>query len=329
MSESTQDNPTIPPDSTVAVTGATGFVGRNVVCTLLAAGYRVRALVRSVERARAVLPAGNLDLIEGEVFDSTALRELLAGASATIHLIGIIEERPRRGVIFERLHTQATRHIVEATLVAGIERYLHMSALGTRAQAPSVYHRTKYAAERIVRSSDLAWTIFRPSLIVGPEGEFARMMQAWARGKAPPYLFLPYFGAGLLGLGRRSRVQPIAVTDVANCFVAALDRPAAIGKVYDLGGPEAFTWPAMLRRVRDLTPGAGRWRPPLPMPAWLALLLAGSAARLGVPGLLPFNAAQVRMSQEDSICNPSPAFWELDLALTPLAAALAGGGQAA
>jgi NADH dehydrogenase len=324
MTDTTTHTQEVAPGATVAVTGATGFVGRHITRALVDAGYTVRPLVRQRDKAARFLPKGGVDPVEGDVLKSATLAEFVAGVDAVIHLVGIIEERPGKGVTFRKLHVEATRNVVEATQYAGVRRYLHMSALGARAAAISAYHRTKYEAEQIVHTSSLAWTIFQPSLILGPDGEFAQMMQAWARGKEPPFLLLPYFGAGLLGFGRRAQVQPIAVADVAACFVEALRRPASIEKTYALGGPERLTWPQMLTRVRERTPGAASWRKPLPLPAWFAGLIAGGAESLRLGSLLPFNSAQVQMSQEDSVADMDPARADLGVEPRPLEAALAG-----
>ncbi|MFN9972401.1 MAG: SDR family NAD(P)-dependent oxidoreductase, partial [Phycisphaerae bacterium] len=119
---------------TVAVTGATGFVGRAIVAELLAQGYHVRALVRSRVKAREVLPrpapnSATLTLVEGDIHDDRSPAELVAGAEACIHLIGIIREE-RGGVTFHRMHVASTRLITEACKAAGVNRYLQMSALG-------------------------------------------------------------------------------------------------------------------------------------------------------------------------------------------------------
>lgn len=329
MSADSAHADTIAPGALIGLTGATGFVGRNLTRALVETGYRVRALVRNAQKALRVLPKAGVELVEGDVLSQATLGEFIAGCDAAIHLIGIIEERPGKGVTFQRLHVDATRNIVEAAQYAGLSRYLHMSALGARAEAPSSYHRSKFEAERIVRASGLKWTIFQPSLIVGPQGEFTRMMRAWARGEQPPYVVLPYFGNGLLGLGRESRVQPVAVADVAVSFVAALSQPVSVGQSYGIGGPETMTWPQMLGRVRDLTDGSARWRRPTPIPAWFAWTVARAAESLRLGAALPFNSAQVTMSREDVICDIVPIRRDLGVEPRPLEAALAGGPPAA
>lgn len=177
---------------------------------------------------------------------------------------------------------------------------VHMSALGTRANAVSEYHRSKWDAEQLVRSSGLDWTIFRPSVITGADGEFVRMVRSWAEGKAAPWLFFPYFRAGVLGLGRHSLVQPVAVTDVARAFVDALNRQASVGQTYDLAGPDRLTWPGFYNALASAQ--RFRTRPALPIPLWYALLLT----RLVPVTLLPFNRAQVQMAAEDNTGDPNP-----------------------
>jgi len=307
-SESAPSSPPPPPPRrvvpmTVAVTGATGFVGRHVCAALADDGHQIRALVRDPGKAK-VLPTG-VRGIEGNVLDADATARLLEGADACVHLIGIIEEDPARDITFERLHVQATENVVRASESMGVARYLHMSALGARFGAPSDYHRTKFEAEQIVRRSRLPWTIFRPSLIHGPDGEFTEMVAAWCRGKAAPFVFLPYFGSGPLGRGRKYRVQPVFVGDVAASFREALARESTVGEVFPIGGPDVMTWPEMLERFRDALPHVPDWRKPVAVPAWYADFVARSMSFLGLDGLVPFNHDQVLMSQEDSVCDVS------------------------
>src|SRR6185436_19566424 len=126
-------------------------------------------------------------------FDARVLERGMRGASAVIHLVGIIFEQPYSGVTFQRMHFEGTRAVVDAAKLAGVKRYVHMSALGTRMDAASDYHKTKYAAEQYVRASGLDWTIFRPSMIHGPKGEFMQMVNKWVHKKEPPFFAMPYF----------------------------------------------------------------------------------------------------------------------------------------
>lgn len=275
----------------VFVTGGSGFVGRAVIAELRARSFLVNSLVNDRDVPRddeGVRP------VKGGLFNAAALDEGMAGCHAVIHLVGIIAERRARGVTFDRIHTQGTKQVVDAAVRAGVGRYLHMSALGSRPGAVSNYHRTKYAAEEYVRASPLQWTIFRPSLIHGPGGEFMKMEARWARRSAPPFLFMPYFGAGLSGRGGAGKLQPVHVNDVARAFVEAMENPRTIGEVYPLAGRDAMTWPELHRTSAQAI--VGRARAVAAVPVWYAKLLT----RLVPPALLPFNRDQVIMSQEDN-----------------------------
>jgi NADH dehydrogenase len=277
----------------VFVTGGSGFVGSAVVDHLLARGHSVAAL----SHRRGVFPRPGIESITGDLFDAPALARGMAGADAVIHLVGIIAEEPAEGVTFERIHFEGARNVVDAARAAGVRRYVHMSALGTRHHAVSDYHKTKYRAERYVVASGLDWTIFRPSMIHGPGGEFMRMEADWVRGKAAPFLFMPYFGRGLFGRGGAGKLQPIGVNDVARAFVEALENPKSVGEIYPLAGTQVVTWPQLHRITARAVRGKNRLV--VPIPAWYARLLTRA-----VPGsLLPFNRDQVEMSQEDNTAD--------------------------
>ena len=275
----------------VLVTGASGFVGSAVLDELLQRGYAVNALVHRHDLG----PRGaSVRTIRGGLFDARALDDAMAGCDAVIHLVGIIMEKPSQGITFERIHFEGTKNVVDAAVRNGVRRYVHMSALGVRPDAISAYHRTKYLAEQYVRASGLDWTIFRPSLIHGPRGEFMQMEAKWARGAAPPFLFMPYFGAGFMGRGGAGKLAPVYVGDVARAFVDALEKPNTIGEVYPLAGPDQLTWPELHRTCARVLVGRERWV--MAIPVWKAKLLTYI-----VPGsLLPFNRDQVIMSQENN-----------------------------
>lgn len=305
----------------VAVTGSTGFVGRHVLATLLGRGRRVRALLRDPAKLpqttliRDALADNRLTTIQGSLFDQDSLLQLLEDSTAVIHLVGIIREMPRQGQTFERIHHEGTVRLLEAARCAQVRRWVQMSALGTRADAASAYFQTKWQAEQAVRDSDLDWTIFRPSIIHGPDGEFTQMVRDFWTRLLPP--FVPYFGKGVLGLAGAGRLQPVYVDDVAACFVKALDLPQTIGQTYDLGGPQVVTWPQMYRMIRKHLTGTLP-KPVAPVPVWLAMTMASAK----LPGL-PFNRDQVIMSREDSTCDITAVEQTFDIKLQPVEETLA------
>ena len=215
----------------VFVTGGTGFVGNEIVLQLLTAGHTVHCLVRpgSEEKLRH---KNNITIHYGDVSDLESLSKGMDGCEAVVHLVGIIREFPGKGITFAKLHTEATRNVLQAASQCGIRRYLQMSANGTRANAETGYHKTKWQAEEAVRNSGLDWTIFRPSLIYGKDGEFITMMSDLVR-KLP---VVPVIGDG------KYRMQPVSVKQVADSFVKSLSRPETIGETYHLGGKNSYSY---------------------------------------------------------------------------------------
>lgn len=308
---------------TIAVTGSTGFVGRNLVPALLAAGYHVRALARSREKAREVLPNDTrVSVILGDAASPADARELLRGADACINLVGIIREDRRKGQTFQRCHVDVSRVLVSACEELGVHRFLQMSAMGVSDVGVSAYQLSKWDGEAAVRFSSLKWTILRPGLIHGPEGEFTQMAQRWVKGEAPPYFFLPYFTGGkpdarvpLGGVNPKDpMVAPIAVEDVCAAFVAAIDNQSSHGEVYNLCGPEVMSWPTFLRTLRDNTPGAHKLSP-FGIPSEPVALVAKAADFVGLGSLLPFDEGMARMGAQDSTADTTKA--RRDLAIRP------------
>ncbi len=278
----------------VFVTGGTGFVGREIVRELNRAGHKLRLLVRNRKSptAQEMVWRHAAGLREGNVLDPASLPGALQGADAVIHLVGIISEVGEQ--TFENAHRRATQNVVGAAKATGVRRFLQMSALGTRAHAPSRYHQTKWAAEQIVSRSALDWTIFRPSVIYGPEDAFVNLFARLASFSP----ILPVMGDG------RAVLQPVAVEDVARCFVGALGEPRSIRETFDVCGPDKLTMPEILRAILAAT---GRKRLIVRVPIKLARVLA-AFLELVYPRLLgkapPLNRDQLLMLQEDNVGEP-------------------------
>ncbi len=279
----------------ILVTGASGFVGQHVVAELLKRGHSVSAVVGK----RRLEPAKGLTVFSGRLA-SDVLEKAAEGCGAAVHLVGIIFEHSKEGQTFEKVHIEGTRRVLEVCRAAGVRRYVHMSALGSRPNAVSRYHQTKWAAEELVRGQGMPWTIFRPSLIHGPGGEFTQMQLGWALGTQPPWFFMPYFAGGVLGLGKSGLLQPVMVDDVAVSFVDAVAKPETAGNAYDLVGEQVLSWPELHRAFSGAV--LGRPKRVLAIPVWYARLLTKV-----VPGAwLPFNVDQVVMAAEDNTGDKVP-----------------------
>ncbi|MEK6684084.1 MAG: complex I NDUFA9 subunit family protein [Nitrospirota bacterium] len=281
----------------IFVTGGTGFVGREVVRQLCGAGHKVGCLVRDVERAKGLLPAAVV-LHPGDLTEPSGLRAGLKEYEAVVHLVGIIVEKGRS--TFERIHAQGTADLVRAATEAGIRRFVHMSALGSRPNAVSRYHQTKYQAEKTVIQSGLDWTIFRPSVIFGPGDQFVNLLARIIR-LAP---VIPIVGQGT------SRLQPISVRNVASCFALAIGNPLSYRKAYDLGGPQALTYNQIGQIIADVLEKKKKAvHIPVPLVKPVALI---SEWFLPNP---PITQEQLILLQEDHVCDPTDAVHDFDLAL--------------
>ncbi|MCX7570592.1 complex I NDUFA9 subunit family protein [Tumebacillus sp. DT12] len=287
----------------ILLTGATGFVGHGILERLLEAGHEVRCLLRK----NSALPekwmaTGRVELAHGDILDTATLPKAMAGTDAVIHLVGIIREHRGKGVTFERVHVQGTKNMVNVAKSVGVPRFVHMSALGARPDAVSMYHKTKWEAEEYVRNSGLNWTVFRPSVIFGPGDEFVNMLADVLR-KTPVF---PIFGSG------RYSLQPVARENVAAGFVKALELPETIGRAYEVGGPEPIPYRQMLQRIARAIGKKGVVTVPVPV------FLVKPVVKMmeGFP-FFPLTTAQLTMLLEGNTCDPLPYSLAFDVALQP------------
>lgn len=219
----------------------------------------------------------------------------MKGADAIVHLVGIIAEWGTQ--TFDQVHVELTRNLVAAASIAGIGRWVHMSALGTRPDARARYHQTKWQAEELVRAGLPSWTIFRPSIIYGAEDEFTHLfsrLSAWSP-------WVPIIGTG------RNLLQPIAVEQVAAAFAKALRRPEAVGQHFDLAGPERLSLETVVRAILHAN-GRRRWllRLPVPLARGQARVLEWVWPAL-MKGPPPLTRDQLLMLQEDNVGDPEAA----------------------
>ena len=291
----------------VFVTGGTGFVGRAVIQALRNEGYAVRCLVRRGSE-RDLRGFGAIERVEGDVMARQTLDEGISGCDAVVHLVGIIHERSAIGSTFERVHVHGTQNVLDAAAEAGARRYVHMSALGARADARSRYHRTKWTAEEAVRSSPLAWTIFRPSIIYGRGDEFVTML----RSMLERLTIVPVIGTG------RQRLQPVPVEQVARGFARALTLESTVKHSYEVGGPDAVS---MVELLDAIAKAMGRPRRPLKVHIPIGVVRPVTQALYRLPGY-PLTPDQLLMLEEDNTCDPAAFLSTFKLTPVPLAAGL-------
>jgi NADH dehydrogenase len=218
----------------IFVAGSTGFVGGHLVKALKAKGFNVRCLIRSEKKADTSKSLG-FEIARGDITDRESLRGSLEGVHSVVHLVGIIRESGEQ--TFEKIHIEGTRNLVDEAKAAGVKFFFFQSALGASLQSPHKYSKTKAVAEGIVRESAIAYTIFRPSLIIGPGDGFTKSVQEVLR--LGPVVTVPGKGEAFF--------QPIYIEDWIRCFIQVLDDQHRRNKVFEVGGPEHLTYNEMMR----------------------------------------------------------------------------------
>jgi NADH dehydrogenase len=298
----------------VTIYGGSGFVGRYIAQRMAREGWRVRVAVRRPNEALFVKPYGAVGQVEPvfcNIRDDESVRLVMQGASAVVNCVGIlVEEGANR---FEVVQAEGAGRIARIAAEQGVERLVHISAIGADSASASAYARSKAAGEAAVLEHFPRAVILRPSIIFGPEDQFFNRFAAMARVSP----VLPLVGAS-------TRFQPVWVEDVAAAAVKAVVGDAAPG-VYELGGPEVKTFRELMEMMLAII---RRRRLTFDIPMPLARLQGGAldlASRL-TGGLLTnrlLTRDQVANLARDNVVAPHVrGLKELGIEPTPMAAVL-------
>jgi uncharacterized protein YbjT (DUF2867 family) len=215
----------------IAIIGGSGFIGSHLVSALVEAGKDVRIATRRRYNARhlTLLP---IDVVETDVFDPVQLARFVEGADCVINLVGTLQGKRGKpyGQEFAHMHVELPTRIVAACEGKGVHRLIHMSALGADPNGPSMYSRSKGDGEKAVHAANVAWTIFRPSVVFGPEDQFLNKFAFLQRVFPMIPLAMP-----------DAQFQPVYVDDVVKAIVNVIDLDAASSRTYELGGPTVYS----------------------------------------------------------------------------------------
>lgn len=300
-------------DKLVVVFGGSGFIGTHVVRALAKRGARVRVAMRRPHLGhtlRVLGDVGQIQLMQANVRFADSVDAALEGADAVVNLVAVLHEHGAQR--FDALHVEGARAVAEAAARRGVERIVHVSALGA-APTGAKFARTKYAGERAVQEAAPSATILRPSIVFGPEDHFFNRFGAMAATAAA---FRPFGALPLIG-GGKTRFQPVFVGDVADAVCAALEREDARGRTYELGGPAVYTFKELMQYIVRETE---RRVTLVPLPFFIAhpmgLLLGWLTGLFGNPVL---TGDQVIMLKRDNVVSGDPAVGTIqDLGVKPL-----------
>lgn len=260
----------------VLVTGGDGFVGRNLCAELAERDHDVTSLSRSPDAT--VLP-DDVDVATGDVTDYESIEAAFESREVVVNLVALspLFEPDGGSSMHESVHLGGTQNCVKAAESQGVDRFVQMSALGADEEGKTHYIRAKGRAETVVRESDLDWTVFRPSVVFGPGGEFVSFTDR---------LTTPYVSA--LPGGGATRFQPIFVEDLVRLVADAIETDSMTHRTYEIGGPEVLTL-AQVATLIHRSRGRSLTVVPIPMAmAGIGLTLAGK-----IPGF-PMGRDQYR-----------------------------------
>lgn len=286
----------------VTVIGGTGFVGRYTVKLLAAKGYTIRVIARNPDLALHLKTAGEVGqiaLVPGNLAKPESLLGKLDHSWAVINLAGILFESTRQD--FSLVHAKGAEKLAQLAKAAGAERFVHVSSLGVDKMVKSKYARTKAMGEKAVRAAFAEAVVLRPSVIFGAEDQFFNAFASMARLN-----FLPVIGGG------ETKFQPVYVGDVARAVLACLKHSVQGGNIYELGGPEIYSFRELLDYVCKAT---GRSPFMFPIPFGLAGLIGYLTQLLPHP---PITHDQVAMLEHDSVVNAGAKTFA-DLGISPVA----------
>ena len=285
------------------VFGGSGFIGRYVVARLAHKGFVVRVAVRDPEAALFLKTAGAVGQIVplyAPLPNPSEIGSAVNGASLVINLAGILTER--RSGDFQRIHTEGAATIARLAAEAGVERLVHVSAIGADPASASRYGASKGAGEQMVRAAFPEATILRPSIVFGPEDHFFNRFAALAR-LSP---VMPVIAGA-------TRMQPVYVGDVADAIMAALAANEPTGRLYELGGPQVWSFHDILAYVLQQT---SRRRLLMRVPMWLARLQANILERL--PGKLLTSDQLVMLARDNIVADGAAGLTDLGIIPTPV-----------
>jgi uncharacterized protein YbjT (DUF2867 family) len=272
----------------VTVFGGAGFLGRYVVRALAKRGYRVLVASRAPHRAGYLQPSGamgQIHAIPANLRVRWSVERAVQDADHVINLAGVLYETRRQS--FAAVHDAGARAVAEAARAVGAG-LTHVSAIGAGPDSPSAYARTKAAGEAAVFETVANATVFRPSIMFGPEDRFFNRFANMARFSPA----LPLIGGG------KTQFQPVYVGDVAEAIARSVDGAVTGGRVYELGGPEVLTFRQCMEEMLEVI-GRRRWLVSIP---WPVARMQGAMF-----GLLPkpiLTSDQVIQLRRDNVVSP-------------------------
>ena len=221
----------------IAVFGAGGFLGRHLIRELTKLDYRIKVATRNPYLKGYLRPLGSpgqIELIKTNIFNVEDIKQILKNCDYVINLVGILYETKRQK--FVQVHSHFPYLLSTLSNEFGIKKLVHVSALGVKEKHNSQYIKSKFEGEKNIKNTFKSSVILRPSLIFGPEDKFFNTFASYARISP----VIPLIGGG------KTKFAPIYCVDVGKAIVKALQLKNTEPKIYELGGPENYTFKELM-----------------------------------------------------------------------------------
>ena len=286
-------------NKSVAVFGASGFIGRNLIKLLVKNGWTIKALMRNPHHANFLLPireVGQIYLQRCNILDYSAVKESVKNVDCVINLVGILSENKSQK--FYKIHSDGVKNIAKACLKYNIVNFVHVSALGISEGSEAHYAKSKNKGEELIHSIHKRAVILRPSVVFGPSDNFINRFVKMA--SISP--LMPMVGKGL------TKFQPVYVNDLISVIEILISKDIFKGQTFELGGPDIFS----LKEIYDLIlKSMGIKRLYFPIPFVIAKFLGAACSFFPNP---PITIDQVRLLQNDNIAaQNSKGFSKFDI----------------
>jgi NADH dehydrogenase len=287
----------------ILITGATGYIGRHLVARLVAQGERPRCLVRDIDRAKRLLPADKVELVQGATTSPDTLGVAIQGVDTIVHAAFLTADRKQStGNEYEKTNVQGTANLIKVAKKAGVKRIIEIGGLGTKPDKPGSYMQGRYLAEKMLKESGLDWTIIQPSVLFGKNAPFIKGLVDLIRTSP----VVPLIGGG------KTMFQPIYVEDVVTVLIKVLQDPAGTtNRTYTIGGPAYYSFTQIID-VLLKTMHKQRIKVPAPTP----LVGVGAAVMEAVLPKPPLTKAAMTLFSFDNITDLKSV--QRDFGFTPM-----------
>ena len=288
----------------IAIFGGGGFLGKHLMRQLTKLDYRVKVATRNPYLKGYLKPLGNpgqIELFKTNIFDSNDVKKVLKDCDSVINLVGILYETRKQK--FNQIHAKFPYMLANLSNEFGIRNLVHVSALGVKEKSVSKYMQSKLEGEKNIQEIFKSSVILRPSVCFGPEDKFFNTFASIAQFSP----FLPLIGGG------KTKFEPIYVGDVGKAIVKALELNNLEPKIYELGGPESYSFKELME---ILLKEIKKKRFLLPIPFGVAKFQSYFLQMLPKPILTP---DQIELLKQNNIISGEfPLLKDLGISGTPI-----------